>query len=184
MPADLTTVVQRMIDAGEPEEAIAEVIRAYPKQQSGGLALSPITAAGVGAAKLAPTATGIVSAGAKAVGKLDPVLTSIIGGSVPGVGAAVGAAVPKVAGGVAKLTAPSQAINTGSAFLKATTKAGPLMRGAGWLSRAAGTAGVPLTILSLLLDAKNQTDALATDPSMDEAMKAQLRLRLARPFEQ
>jgi hypothetical protein len=155
-----------------------------PASKSGGSLRTPAILAGAGIAKAGPAITGLVSKGAKAVSAVDPVVASIVGSAVPYVGAGIGAATPKVAKGLAKLTAPAEAINTGSQFLKATSKAGPLMQGAGWLSRMAGKASLPLTLLSLLMDAKNQADQLEADDSIDPAMKDQIRLRIARPFEQ
>lgn len=163
------------------EAELSSLEQPQPKATSA----TPGIVAVAGAAKAAPAVVAGVNTVAKGVSAIDPTLAAILGSAapIPG-GSAIGAAAPKVAGVIAKATAPAKAIDTGSQFVKAMSKAGPAMRGANWISRAAGKASLPLTLLSLLLDAQNQTEALAADQSIDPAEKNLIRQRIARPFEQ
>jgi hypothetical protein len=141
---------------------------------------TPAILAGVGAAKSAPAIVSGVNKVARGTAALDPVVTSIVGSAlpVPG-GAAVGAAAPKVAGIIAKATDPRTAAVRGIAgqFTRGAKAAGPIARGAGWLSRAATTASLPLTILSSLYDSLQYGQGQAAkldDPSLSPEERDEL----------
>jgi hypothetical protein len=158
-----------------PQRAAAIVRGESP---SSGGAATPAALTALGAMKAAPALASGVNAAAQATGRVmsSPAAGGVLAGLTSGLAAAGqpkaamlvgagGAALPRAAGLVEKM--------------------GPtLMRGAGWLSRAAGTASTPLTLISMLMDAKAQTDQLAADPTIDGEEKRRIRQRLMRPFEQ
>lgn len=108
MPADLRTTVQRMIDAGEPEENIATVIRSFPRGgggtgASGGGGNPP--AAGTQAASAGPSSPprDWVDTAASWLPTVGGFAGGLLGGSAGaaggGVGAVPGAALGAAAGG-------------------------------------------------------------------------------------
>lgn len=100
--ADLQTIVQRMIDAGEPEENIASVIREYkpaaPEAQTTGIPTAAVFAAREGAPALATGAARFAAnhpaAAQKIIGAGVSTLAGGAGGAIGGVpGAVVGASI-------------------------------------------------------------------------------------------
>jgi hypothetical protein len=98
MPADLQTIVQRMIDAGEPEENIAAVIREY-----NGVAPEPATSGSPGM---------IAPAVASATRAIPPIADAVAGSplAVRAISTGAGAAIPAV------LTAAAHAAGIPSAY--------------------------------------------------------------------
>lgn len=171
MGDELETIVQRMIDAGEPEDAIASVIREYQPTTSARALATPRVAAGLGAAKAIPAVVSGVNKGASFVSAVDPVVASIVGSVASPTGAAIGAAVPKAA----------------SVVETATAAPGILARGAGMASRVASKGALPLTLASGTYDTFNAIQEAAKrleDPTVSEREKQAIRLALSGGFAQ
>lgn len=154
MGDELEQIVQRMIDAGEDEESIAAVIREYQPKAAAPTpdAPSPVTPYVMGAVGLASKAPAILSkvnTAAATVGKLPTIGKRVI----PGVLAYESLKDVKAGnyGKAAMEAAPSVPI-AARAVASATGGIGPVAAGANWLSRLAGRAAGPLSLLSLGLD--------------------------------
>lgn len=173
MDDELEAIVQRMIDAGEPEEAIASVIREYQPAtpESSAPMATAATGAVLGAAKAAPGIVSMVNKAAGPAAKLAQMkgmtpaiaaydtVASVGQGNYKraGASAAIGAttaAAPKVAGVIQRATNPSVVAtrNALGRFATGGKAAGPVMRGAGVLSKLAGMAALPATLLSSFSD--------------------------------
>lgn len=166
MAADLETIVQRMIDAGEPEDNIAAVIRefkgmgetepaqssrpqadspnAYPIGAAAGasLAAAPAVVRGMNAAadpagRLAASRLGRGSAGVAALDAAGRVMRGDYkGAAIEGAAAGAAAAVPRTAAAVERATAPASV--RPSAILDAGGKVMSASVPGGFISRLAG----------------------------------------------
>lgn len=177
MADQLETIVQRMIDAGEPEENIASVVREFRQTSEPSLPVTPAVGAGLGAMTAAPAILSGVNTVAN-VARMMPMRRTVP--LVAGVLAA-----KDLAGGRYKeaamegATAAAPAILTGVA--RATGQAGPLATAAKTVSRGAGLLSIPAIIASLLYDAKQQVDQ---EHAQGQVFDLQREARNARPFEQ
>jgi hypothetical protein len=168
MGDELEGIVQRMIDAGEPEDAIASVIQAYPSQ-SRGMELpkaTPGVLAAAGAARMGPAILSGVNTAANMAAKVGksrfvPAAMAVTGLTQLGHGDFKGAAttaamsqVPRAARGLARMTGA----------------ASPVGAGVGWLSRIAGKAALPLGVATTAYDGWQMIQQLVerqADPSVD-----------------
>jgi len=175
------------------EADISAALAAEPKPaDDGGTFLTPIAAAGIGAAKTTPSVVHGVNRAAKAVegaakskvGRLTPGVIAldaagdVLRGDVKGAAtsaatAAAASQVPKVAAMAQRSTNPAvqRMVRFGGELLPvgARQPGGPLMRGAGFLSRIAGAASLPLMVASGLMDSYTGGQAHAAkldDPAL------------------
>jgi hypothetical protein len=165
----------------------AELSALEQPQPKAGMA-TPGVGMALTAAKAAPAIMSIVNKGAGVVGQaaksasVPGIVAGAVGSLASGgdpkttaLSAIGGVAVPKVASMIQKATAPAKALNTGSQFVKATSKAGPLMRGAGWLSKIAGAAALPATMLSTYSDLASELySRIANDENLDPEVRRAL----------
>lgn len=171
---ELHQIVQRMIDAGESEEAIASVIQEYDKQTPSPTPVTPGVLAGVGAAAATPA----VVSGINAAANLERAMP--YKRSAPLIAGAF--AVKDLAEGRYKAAAAEGAMAAAPAVARAvamkTGAISPLARGAGWLSKFAGEAAGPVTIASLLYDTYQDFKA-----HPEKYYNAPQNVRAGRPFE-
>lgn len=200
MPADLQTIVQRMIDAGEPEENIAAVIREHHTPPTD--AASPMAVGGIATATMAPAIVSGLNALTKVGGTLA---TSHAAKYVPGVvamdaagrvargdykgaateGATAGAMsqVPRAVRALQQATSPAiqRAVTFGGKTMPVESIApGVVMRGANVVAKIAGILDIPLAVASLLYDAKQQVDR---EHAAGAVFDVQREARNARPWE-
>lgn len=148
MPDQLESIVQRMIDAGEPEENIASVIREYkPQEKAPSMAAPAVVAAGLGTLKAAPAVVSGVNTAANLTRGVPP----LIGGRWP--------AIAEI---IAHLTGPI---------------GGPIATGAKAVSEFAGAAALPAAIVSAM-PARAQVETMLAQPKYDNPIESLIRERL------
>lgn len=177
---------EHVFPAGFDPKRAAAIVRSGSAPPSSGPPATAVTAAGLTAAKMAPAvmrgihavATGVGDVAKKSAGKyaLGGVAIDAAGrvarGDYKGAalsGATAGAMsqVPRIAAAVRRATNPARvAVRSGTGqFIRGARPAGAMMRGAGWLSNAAGMVAGPALAMSTAYDTQQALIAKANDPS-------------------
>jgi hypothetical protein len=159
-------------------EAELAALKPMPSHEPSGVPATPVALTGLAASK-------VVSAAAPAAHKVAGAVNAV--GQLPFIKAVTGPAVPKVAGYLEKAAAPagtrlSSILDASGKAMEVPTKAGPLMRGAGWLSRITSKAALPLTLASGAYDTFNAIRSSAErldDPNLDPMERQAILLALS-----
>lgn len=174
-------------NAGEP-------ITATPERESAG-ALTPAIAGGVAASKAVPGVMAGLHTAAKVGGKMaasrvgsvtpaviatDAALRAargdVAGAVTSGLGAAAASQIPRALGVIERASAPSVGLmrGAGGRFVPGSGRAGPLLRGANTLSKAAGRVASPLAFGSITWDVGQYVMERANDPDTSPEVREAL----------